>query len=1064
MKLFMNSSLVLGGAVLSSLLPGAAVAGPYPALPPSLSTSVAPNVMLLLDTSASMLQDSSNQWLRGDLCSDIASNWGSCIKNDTKKFRTIIDSEVSTPNSKMNIAKRVSRNLIDSNPQLRWGVFSFHDKPTSIGGDERGEGGILRAAVRDGWVESNRTALKAAITALNGRTATPLGEALLEVSRYFRGETSLYDKQTGNYTSPIQYRCQKNFAIVITDGDATNDEQLPGSGLATMAYTRYGADGSAQSVNFSVCTDQGSNCPNALEGTGGLTTPGFGDKNNRPRAIRDVAKYALDADLITGTRNDLDGKSYDDPLFKLQNLITYTVGFSTLNNVLPAAAAVGGGNYYKADNEAELARSLNAAISQINASTSNAGGIAVAIDAAYAGNKVYQPVFNPKGWYGELRCKMLGTDGRVSGDCTVPQAIFPSHGNRNIYTSHQADGSAVTAAIEFKDAAKLAAWQRQALAPPSGDVQTARNVINFIRGQEGIAGFRTRTSLLGDMIGAQPVVVGKPTGSSSDPAYAAYKTKSAARSLVFIGANDGMMHAFDGNSMQELMGYVPAAVYENLSDLTKANYGLSTGTPHNWFVNGYARQADVRIGSAWKTLLVSGLAQGGRGYFALDASDSAQFNTAAAVRWERNSRQDIDMGHTFGSPLIYNVRNGNNTAIPAVILSNGYKNSAGIATDTSALFIVNADNGAVLQKITVPSKGGLSSPAGVDFGQDGVLDYVYAGDMSGKLWRFDLTGAAPADFKVETTPLFDAGTNQPIVMRPAVLAVNSKTDSTPIGNLVLFGTGKLQTDADRSDTSQQSFYAVLDKMDTAPITVSKSALQMQSVTDTLDKTSATGMVVTYRQLSNNTIDLTDPAELKRGWYLDLPESSERLITSPLLLLDKLLFGTGVPLASEKCLPGGRGWIMGVNPLTGGVVKNRAGAKGRDYSFIDLTGDKKSSAADMVDFSSGKSYISGFSLSGIPTELTFLQKNGYTYTAPANAGTALGDVGNSVALQEANAMAVYTGNAAAGTSAGNAMARPLSNGEGQLFVPQVGRDKVHEEELNKGAQGAKIETTLWWEVL
>ncbi|MCL6264293.1 PilC/PilY family type IV pilus protein [Craterilacuibacter sp. RT1T] len=1062
-------ALTLGSFALAGILPGLTMAGPYPALPPSLSTSVAPNVMLVIDTSASMLQDSNNAWLYNNLCNNVSSNWNSCINNNTNGFRTTNDSETLTPNSKMNIAKRVSRNLIDGNSQLRWGVFSFHDKTTTIGGDERGQGGLLRAAVQDGWVDSNRDALKSAITALNGRTATPLGETLLEVTRYFRGESSLYDKPTGNadkkYTRPIQYRCQKNFAIVITDGDATNDDDLPGNnGKALMSYVSYKADGSLQSKEFGICTAASTDCPNVLEGTSGLTVPGFGDKNNRPRAIRDVAKYAFEADMVTGATLDLDGKSFDDAKFKLQNLSIYTVGFATQNNVLPAAAAVGGGSYFTANNENELANSLKQTVAQIASASSNAGGVSVVNDSVGEGNQVYQPVFNPDGWYGELRCKATDANGKIIGDCPNPQAIIPVHNARKIYTSN---GSST--AITFNSAADLADWQKKALAPPDGDVATVNKVIGFIRGRTDITEFRTRNSLLGDIVGGQPTVVGKPSGYTNDKNYSQFKQDKAGRKLVFIGANDGMMHAFDGDSMQELMAYVPAAVYPNLSSLTKKDYGKSAGSPHNWFVNGNSRQTDVRIGGNWKTLLVSGLAQGGRGYFALDATDAKALDTAATVRWELNSRNEADMGHTFGLPLIYNVRNGtdiNNKAqaIPVVILANGYKNSDSTSSDTSALYIVNADNGDVLKKIVVPGKGGLSAPAGIDYGQDGVLDYVYAGDMNGKVWRFDLTSASPSGFKVESTPLFDAGSSQPIVMRPAVLAVNSKTDGKPVGNLVLFGTGKLQEETDRGDISIQRFYAVLDKMDASPVTASLDSLQQQRVTATVSIPSGQTGAGTFRQLSDSTLDLTDPGNTKRGWYLDLPEPSERLMSSPLLLKDKLLFATGSPLASEKCLPGGKGWVMGVNPLTGSVTKNRTGNTGKPYSFIDLDGDKRSSAGDMVNFSTGKSYVSGFALAGLPTELTYVQKGSFALSSPASAGTELGDAGNAVALKEANAMAVYTGHAKLGTSAGNAMGRPVAGGDGQLFVPQVGNDTLDQHGINKGSLGVRVETTLWWEVL
>ncbi len=1068
-------------------------AEPFPALPPTLSTAVTPNIMLFIDTSGSMLQDSNNAWMQTGLCNSNVTAWNSCVDNNTNGYRTAVDSEVTTPNSKMNIAKRVARNVVNANSSLRFGLFTFHDNPNNIGGSERGESSVKRVDIKDMSVAANKTALFNALNTMNGRTSTPLAEGLLEITRYFEGKTSLYSGVNGNgtYTSPIQYRCQKNFALIITDGDATDDDNLPGSGKVALGYTGRDADGGAVAKNFSVCTASNAvtadgnsvTCPATYDGT--ATNRSFGGAGNRDSAIRDVAMYANVADLRVGG-TDGDNKSFDDPKFAKQNLTTYTIGFAVNNPVLPAAALVGGGKYYTANSEASLSASLSDAVASIVASISNAGGVAAQSETTTVGNKVFQPVFNPNGWYGELRCYDLDANGNlITGGCTNPKGVIPAVASRKLFSSKVLPAQATpTVAFDFNNAAApanadatLAAMTTQQQSLLGANASEQKNTIRFLRGEEGISGFRTRPNgLLGDIIDGQPAVVSAPAGITTDSAYASFVAANSSRGIVLIGANDGMLHAFRISDMGELMGYIPSSVYPHLKALTASDYGQSTGTPHTFHVNGTLRQQDVKFGSNWKTIVASGLGQGGQGFLAVDATDESALTSLSTVKWEWNDQNDSEMGYSFAAPLIYNVRTSASTVVPAVILANGYNNSyndTGVGgqkttADSSALYILNAETGALIQKIKVTDSSGanlgagLSSPAGVDFGQDGILDYVYAGDMNGKMWRFDLTDSNPANFKVHPTPIFDAGPTHPIVMRPAIKPV-SKSDGTSLGNLVLFGTGKLLTDADRTDATTQSFYAVLDDMSSAQGTVVLADLQQRTIDSetTVSSSDSTVRSGTYRKISTSpSLDLTSTAPgTKKGWYLDFPATTERLVTSPMLFDDKLLFGTGITQSTEKCLPGGKGWVMGLDPMTGSVTKS---SRGKEFSFIDVKLDGKSTDADKVGFSTGSAFVSGFSKDGIPTELTYVASSSKIVTTTSS-GATLGDVGQVIALKEANMMGVYTGNAASGVSSGNAMGRPASTGAGKLYSGTIGDDKVEKETMLGTSFGIKVETSTWREI-
>ncbi|MEN3372521.1 PilC/PilY family type IV pilus protein [Dechloromonas sp. ZS-1] len=1070
-------------------------AEPYPPLPPSLSTSVAPNIVLYIDTSGSMLQDQNNAWMLTGLCNS-NTNWSACVNNNTNGYRTAIDSETTSPNTKMNIAKRVARNLVNANRSLRFGVFSFRDRQADVGGNERAQSAVMRAGVRDVVSDADRDVITNAITGLYGRTATPLAEGLLEITRYYSGKTSLYGLNSGQaYSSPVQYRCQKNFAIIITDGDASNDQNLPGTGRAgedgnsvvgAQSYTARDASGNAVSKSFSICTSSGSTtddgynvtCPSTYDSDGSARS--FGDSSNRPSALRDVAMYANRADLRVGG-NDLDNKSFDDPKFSLQNLITYTVGFAVNNAVLPSAAKVGGGKYYQANNETQLADSLKNVMSSIGDMTSNAGGLAVKSAVVGSGNKFFQPVFNPKGWYGELRCfDNTGTllSNSLGTACSPnAKATIPAESSRKIYSSKVVGFQ--TTAFDFTTAnlTTMTAKQQELLGSADNSALERKNVIKYVRGDTTISGYRSRANgLLGDIIDSQPLTVGPPVSVSSDLTYEAFRQTYANRGMVFIGANDGMLHGFRMSDMTEIMGYVPSSVYRNLKALKETNYGDSGGTPHAYHVNGEQRKADVKLGGAWQTLLVGGLAQGGQGYFALNATSETSLSTNAAVKWEWTDVQDSEMGYSFPTPLIYDVRTSNSTAVPAVIIANGYENdfddtaSGGQknSAKTSALYILNAETGALLRKISVSNIGytsqGLSSPAGVDIGQDGVLDYVYAGDINGNLWRFDLTASSPAAFSVSSAPLFQAG--KPITTRPAILHVTKSADDSSLGHMIFFGTGKLQVDSDRTDTATQTVYGVLDTMSPTMATVSRSELAPRTVLD-VKALSANGLRAgNYRQISTSPeFDIRSGTSSYKGWYLDLPEETERLVTTPFLLPDRLMFGTGIPKAAEKCVPGGKGWIMGLNPLTGSVTKSKYG---QEFSFIDINGDSRSSDDDKISFAGGKAFASGFDIQGIPTELTWLANSSST-TMPSGAGNSgLGDAGAAIALDGANAMGVFTGGqpSGGGVTTGNPIGRPDEGGGGgggQLCVGASGTASVSCGSGPSSSNAVRMETTLWREI-
>jgi type IV pilus assembly protein PilY1 len=285
------------------------------------------------------------------------------------------------------------------------------------------------------------------------------------------------------------------------------------------------------------------------------------------------------------------------------------------------------------------------------------------------------------------------------------------------------------------------------------------------------------------------------------------------------------------------------------------------------------------------------------------------------------------------------------------------------------------------------------------------------------------------------------------------------------------------TDADRSTTTTQYLYGILDTMEqtptTVPNTVSVNSLQEQTITGLYTETTprpSDGYSQSYRRMSNNLIDLTSPTNTRRGWRIPLftegprNEAGERSISTPNVFEDVVFFATGTPISAEKCSPGS-GWVMGLNPLTGSSVRVRNATNGAEFSFIDMNGDGRSNAADQPRFATVSSvagdtttpvYASGFSLPGIPTELSFLFSA--LSVSAASTNNIYGDAGSGLAMRESNSQSVYS----VGTSSTgrNPFATPRPT---RVTVGVRGSGTVESKEVPRPSVNAKVFSTIWREV-
>ena len=355
------------------------------------------------------------------------------------------------------------------------------------------------------------------------------------------------------------------------------------------------------------------------------------------------------------------------------------------------------------------------------------------------------------------------------------------------------------------------------------------------RSKEGTE-FHKRSSVLGPIARSAPVYVGKPDQTwlaKAKPAtYAAFLKKAAKRNaMVYVGSNGGALHGFDAASGEETLAYYPGALYRvghgGYHDLALAGFKHRTK-----YVDGIPSVSDVKVDGKWKTVLVSSLGGGGRGLFALDVTDPSELNDAnTTVLWEFTHKDDPHLGYTHSKPILTQMNNGK----WAAIIGNGQGASGADGTAGQAqLFIVYLDGpggdgvwdlGKDYLRIstgqgTAASRNALFAPIGIDsvIPQNGKVDVIYAGDLYGNLWRFDLTGSGSWSGPVK--PLFKGDKTRPITAIPAVgVAPAGVTDLAPIRTgalarshavMVFFGSGRLLADADKAASIVNRFYGVYD--------------------------------------------------------------------------------------------------------------------------------------------------------------------------------------------------------------------------------------------------------------
>lgn len=571
---------------------------------------------------------------------------------------------------------------------------------------------------------------------------------------------------------------------------------------------------------------------------------------------------------------------------------------------------------------------------------------------------LYQAGYDPATWSGRLRRQQAAADknGGLQVNAapdwdaadiltgTGGKAPDPLPASRRIFTaSRQPDNTMAT--VEFKWTA-LSEEQKtmlNATASQSKPDGLGEKRLDYLRGARelelGKPGgiFRKRDRVLGDIINSVPVYTTAPAGHIPGVDYQAFAEQNKQRKpAVYVGANDGMLHAFDAADGRELFAYVPGFLVPELAGLTHSAYA------HRPYVDGAITVAEASVNGKWKTVLAAGMGGGAQGMIALDVTDPGAFEKGAGALFEFTDKDDPDLGNVIGTPVIakfkIGIEKGKSEYRYFVVVSSGIDNykddGAGKFDDAApgALFLLSLDKspaakweqGVNYYKFKTPLKdngspNGLSPPALVT-GADGAVLYVYAGDLQGNMWRFNFTGTAPwKNAQPGDIPLFAAkdgeGVRQPITMQPRVAFAPGG------GYLVLFGTGKLMEEADISAIhfKTQSFYAIYDTTHSQDSVASRQQLASRVL--------VAGQDGAFTVNGNEFIYGVGPGG-KKGWYLDFAESSntgERSIATPALAYGRLFFNSVIPDASCQKRTGRS---YGLDVLTG--LAAEGGATG--FSF------------------------------------------------------------------------------------------------------------------------------------
>lgn len=818
------------------------------------------------------------------------------------------------------------------------------------------------------------------------------------------------------WKDPIQYSCQKNFLIGMNDAYTWRDKKLPGTFFTSSSFN--GTDisddyGEPSTPDTDIDVTTLTNTVGLLQGFPSSYRLGekmFTGRQNS-HYIAGLAYYANTQDIRTGATGNLgvttnftgkqtistfmvDSQEYQtNPSLGEDNMLWLAGkygGFIDANDDGDPHTTVSGGtsewdadsdgepdNYVLATDPAKLVSALSQAFVDISNRTSSSSSVATNSTRLDTTSKIYQARFNSGDWTGELLAFDLNSDGSIGLQAWNAATLIPTEDSRKIFSY---DPLATTSKGIVFEYSNLNTIQKGDI---NGNATIAENMVDYIRGDvtnelQNSGVFRDRSSLMGDIINSDPWFAGtiedfgySGLAGTEGTDYSTFRQSKLSRtSTVYFAANDAMLHAINADDGAELFTYVPDAMIASLSTLTDPLYGCegSGCISHQYFVDGAPRVSDAYFNSTWHSVLIGTLAGGGKGLFALDVTTPSSFDEND-VLWEISDTQTPGgsadaanfanhLGYTFPQASIIRMHDGS----WAAVVANGYES----ASNEAVLFLIDIEDGSIIKMIetgvgSTGSKNGLSTPIAVDADGDKITDYIYAGDLQGNMWKFDVTASNSNSwgsfYKTGSTPrpmfqAVDGSSNpQPITAKPQV-------GKHPDGGLmVYFGTGKYYENGDQivgSSPQIQAFYGIRDHGAANSTRPTQSDLQNQDILNELsfEVTSANALInppsnplpadssiIDLRVTSDTTVNYSS----EDGWYMDLESpingaEGERVVTAPLLRSGRIIFVTLIP-NPNPCGSGGSSWLMELDAINGSRL---SGAP------FDINNDGIIDAADILN--------------------------------------------------------------------------------------------------------------------
>ena len=906
------------------------------------------------------------------------------------------------------VAKAAYGQVIAGGSNARMGLVTLHNNAsinTSI------------ESMNDDPQSGAKADLLDALYEMEGSGNTPLRDTFNESGEYLSCDSNKFFGSCPALPVASGGECQQNFNVMMTDGFYN------GSFGASLGNT-----------------DGDNNTP----WDSGPTGP-YGDSETK--TLADIAMEYYETDIRPGVDNNLSPPPGGVDENTAQHMVTYSIAFGVEGAVtsmppnttdpfawpapttdpakiddLRHAAWNGRGDFFSAQNPAQLIGGLRGALQSIQGRIGSSASVAFNTGSLSTNSEVYLALFNSERWNGDLLAFDLNPNtGAVS---SVPNwsagfrlttrdlGVTP----RSILTHNGSDG------IAFQWSALTTAQQDDFRTNSSGTLDNEATGMarhGYLRGDrscefsssgacfydDGTNTFtakslRERNSRLGDIVHSGPVFAGAPESnwpdvppfpSASGETYDEFRTAQASRDgVVYVGSNDGMLHAISQANGNELFAYVPSSLYSGAAS-NGLHYLSDPAYTHRYGVDLTASIADAYVrtkpfGSVgWKTVLVGGLRAGGRGLFALDVTNPSAVSESGSapadtVMWEFSNTDDPDLGYTFSRPSIVPLEGPSNSIRWGVIFGNGYNDQG---SGEATLFILLLEEGldgtwtlgSDYLKISTGvgdtvNRNGLSTPAVVDTDGDGRADRAYAGDLDGNMWAFDLSGSNTNNWEVAykqgptPKPLFTAPPNQQITSTPVIVRNKSipTSGSNNPNTLVIFGTGQYLTLADILTTDTQSFYGIWDAGDKE---LTQSDLVQQYI-----GFGATTEGVPGRTLTSNAVDYA----YSNGWFMNLPDPGERQVTDPAIRGDLVFFNTMIP-DSNPCNAGGTSWLMVADWLTGGRPAEVSFDLNRDAAIDDL---------DEI----GSEPAAGMELTGIATSPVNLANKRYTSTTETTGGSTI----------------------------------------------------------------------------